>query len=168
MDLPVRFVEAWWPLGLVLGGTLSAVALGGVLGGLGEVVIGSETTLGSTLIAIAIPLTFVGGFALLPLLVVTGNLLFIEDTYRKKPEGTRTSRLFLPRWYHRELQRRVAATPDLRSRGAGPPAGGVLPQHRPADRPPSGPPPTSSPPEPPTPPPGSSPPRPPPPGAPRG
>jgi hypothetical protein len=104
-------LEAWWPFGLWLGGVLTLVAAGVLLGYVGDQILGATSPIGSRLIAIGTPL-FLAVFLLLPLVVVSGNLMFIEDTYRKRPNGTRTARLLLPRWYREELQRRVATTPD--------------------------------------------------------
>lgn len=169
LDLPVRFIEAWWPLGLLVGGLFSIFLLGVLLGTFGEVVAGPQSALGSTLIAVATPLALTV-FLLVPMLVVAGNLLFVEEIYRKKPNGSRSSRLFLPRWYHQELQRRVAAVPDLGSGGAHPPDRAVPPRYESGDRlrptPPTSPASETSPPPPPGPGPAAR--RPPPPGAPRG
>lgn len=140
----VTFLEAWWPLGLPLGAVMSSISLASLLIYLGEEVLAPGSMLQPALI-VAGPLLIVPIFVGLPLIVVAGRLMFIEDTYRRKPNGTPTTRTFLPRWYREELRQRVAMTPDLRSRGARVP-GPVLPPREPEDPPP---PPGSPPPPPP-------------------
>lgn len=165
------FLDALWPFGLWFGGVFSLTMLGVVLGYIGGELLDETSQLGSVLLAIASPL-FLTVFLLLPLLLAAGNLLFIEDTYRKKPNGTRTARLLLPRWYREELQERVATTPDRQGadRGRIPPPPIVISPPRERQRPSSPPPPGSTPPPPPssgqpwTPPPSPSPPPPSPPG----
>jgi hypothetical protein len=105
-------LESWWPLGPFLGGLQVVLATGFGLAYVGAELVGEDAPAGARLTAVGTVLILSMLPTGLPLILAAGNLLSIEDTYRKRPNGTRTARLLLPRWYREELQQRVATTPD--------------------------------------------------------
>jgi hypothetical protein len=123
------FVDAWWPMGLYIGGALFALSVGVASVYLSEEVVAAEATVQPALRVLAGVGLGIGLPAMVFLVIVLGPLLWIEDTYRRKPDGTRLARLLLPKWYREELRRRIGASASARGVApSGPPGGPAAPR----------------------------------------
>jgi hypothetical protein len=101
------FIDAWWPAGVFIGGALLVFSVGVLATYLLEQVVAPQAAAQQPLRVIAGVGLGVGIPAMVFLVVALGSLMWIEETFRRRPNGTWLARLLLPRWYREELRRRT-------------------------------------------------------------
>lgn len=125
------FVHAWWPMGLYIGGALFVLSVGVTGVYLSDEVVAADAAAQPVLQVVADIGLGLGIPAMVFLVVALGPLLWIENTFRRKPDGTWLARLLLPKWYREELHRRIVVRDTT---------GGVAPSGPPGrSSPPTGP-----------------------------